>query len=208
MTPKWLNEGNREYIDVHSNLLGYVDVLNFFEEIERDFDVLHYCNGSNAGGRFVFQILNHEFIIDLAQIVNSKIQKEHILLEVMAGDGSLTRFLKPHIRAEMIATDSKRNVHDIPYPKWIVEYEALDAIDRFRPDAVLLSWEPLLSSTGLAICESGIPLIWIGDPEKCAPHSGIFDNEHKKLGNRFSLGRSDEFAEREFRSDIYLFNWH
>ncbi|NHJ13748.1 MAG: hypothetical protein EAX95_08725 [Candidatus Thorarchaeota archaeon] len=207
MAFKWVSKENLEYVDVHNNLLGYDEVLSLFEEIEREFDVLRYCNGRNVAGRFVFQILSREFIMDLARIVNSKLHKEHVLLEVMAGDGSLTRFLKPQIKAEMIATDSRRDSHDIPYPKWIAECEALDAIDRFRPNAVLLSWEPLLSSTGLTISESGIPLIWIGDPEKCAPYSGILDRKHKKLGNRYALGRYDKFAEREFHSDIYLFNW-
>jgi hypothetical protein len=210
MDNKWMKSDKSEYIDVHSELLSYSKVIRFFETIEVEFDVLKYCNGANAGGRYIFQILSQEFVEEVAQTINRVIEAlgaNSLLLEVMGGDGRLFELLKPRIKCNLVVTDSRRNAHDIAYPKWVIQAEALEAVREYSPGLVLMSWEPLLSSTGIEIAEMGIPLIWIGDPRHCGVDSGLMELEYKKVGSRYALGRRDRFEAKEFGTDIYLFNW-
>ena len=210
MDTGWMKSDKTLYIDVHHKLLPFSQVLDLFRRIDAEFDVLKYCNGFNAGGRFIFQILSQEFIEELAGIINNSIEDSRgkgPILEIMGGDGKLSEFLRPRVHGELIATDSKRDAHDIAYPKWVIKEDAMDAVRRFTPAIALMSWEPLLSSVGYDIVEMGLPLIWIGDPEYCAAESGLLRMHHERTRSRYALGRRDDFSSDEFRTDIYLFNW-
>ena len=46
-----------EFIDIHKELLSFEQVLEFFKHIEKEGEVKDYCNGANAGGRWIFQIV-------------------------------------------------------------------------------------------------------------------------------------------------------
>ncbi|MFX0107192.1 MAG: hypothetical protein ACFE7R_02820 [Candidatus Hodarchaeota archaeon] len=206
----WTRASSEEYIDIHKELLSYRVVLSFFELIEREFDVQRYCNGANAGGRYVFQIFNREFVVQLARVINNTLEvnpQNGPILEVMCGDGKLTEFLSPLIERRIITTDSKRDARDIAYPKWVETMDAHDAVNKYSPSIVLLSWEPMLSSIGLEIAELGIPLIWIGDPARCGVKSGILDHVHIPLKSPYALGRHDKFISRDFRTGAFLFNY-
>ena len=192
-----------EYIDIHSKLLSYAVVRLFFLGLERKGDVKSYCNGSNVAGRWVFQIFNREFIEELAGILNralGKRKKKPPVVEVMSGDGRLIEFIRPLIKRQCIATDSKDGRYNIGYPKWV---ETLDA--KYSPPFVIMCWEPYLSMTGIDIVKSGTPLAWIGNPVKCG-HTDIFDHPHIPLQSKYALSRHDFFLEQEFKTDIFFFN--
>lgn len=210
MPLEWTRDRNSEFIDVHKELLPYSKVRTLLRTVHDEFDVLKYCNGANSGGRFIFQILCKEFVEQLTDIINQAIgtsEETGILLEVMGGDGKLSEFLKPKVHWKIVVTDSKRDAHDIAYPKWIIKEDAMDAVRKYTPSIVIISWEPLLSSVGFEIVEMGVPLIWIGDPKYCGVDSGLLKVTHERVRSKYALGRRDDFGIGDYGTDIYLFNW-
>ncbi|MBN2229619.1 MAG: hypothetical protein JW779_08480 [Candidatus Thorarchaeota archaeon] len=198
---------DNEYADIHETLLPYSDVLTFLEKLEENGDVKSYCNGSNCAGRWFFQIYSKEFIDELVSVINHVLRKEKegTILEVMSGDGRFTEFLQTQVHTRVIATDAKDGRYSIAYPKWIETLDALEAIRKYNPSFIVLSWEPYLSMTGIEIAVSGIPLAWIGNPEMCG-HQDIFQRSHRQLNSRFALSRHDSFKEKNFKTDVFLFN--
>ena len=197
-----------EYMDIHSKLLPYAVVHLFFRGLEQKGDVKSYCDGANVAGRWIFQIFNTEFVEDLAQVLDKALgrrRKKPPVLEVMSGDGRLSEFLQPLIKRRIIATDSRDGRYNIGYPKWVETLDALDAVAMYSPSFVIMCWEPYLSMTGIEIVKSGIPLVWIGNPDMCG-HTDIFDQPHIPLESKFALSRHDYFLEKEFKSDIFFFN--
>lgn len=199
-----------QYIDIHRELCAYETVLSFFETLETEFDVLRYCSGENAAGRWIFQIYSNEFIQEIATIINGALAilcDSKPILEVMGGDGKLSEFLNAKLSSEIICTDSRQGEYDIVYPKWVLQMSALEAVEHFSPSVVVMSWEPFFSDAGGDIIDTGVPTVWIGDRNHCAVYSEMFNKPHIKMNSEFALGRKDSFSLREFRTDIYLFNW-
>ena len=202
------SQSNDEYRDIHSSLLSYAEVLEFFLQLEREGDVKSYCNGSNVAGRWFFQIYNKEFIEELSKVLNKILgrrRKNPPLLEIMCGDGRLTEFLQPMIKRRIIATDSKDGRYNIGYPKWVETLDAEDAITKYSPSFVIMCWEPYLSMTGIEIVKMGIPVAWVGNPKMCG-HTDIFENVNIPFESKFALSRHDFFAASEFKTDIFFFN--
>jgi hypothetical protein len=198
----WMQNGNGIFIDIHEELRSYSDVIRFLRIVEEE-GVLQYCNGNNSRGRLLFQIFSTEFIQSVADIITNA---KGPILEVMAGDGKLVEFLASRVNKEIIATDSKNYTYDIQYPDWILEYDAMQALDDFDPSVVILCWEPLYSDVGDRIAKNGHSLIWIGDPNRCAPKSGLLEREHIRMNSKYAIGRYDSIINEVYNTDIYLFN--
>jgi hypothetical protein len=198
-------------MDIHRDLLSYSDALAFFEQLETDSDVKKYCNGYNQSGRWIFQIYNREFIEELASIVNRSLESQEKnsspVLEVMCGDGRLTEFLQPFVKRDVIASDARDGRYNIPYPKWVESLDALEAIDKYKPSFIVLSWEPYLSIAGIKVVQKGIPTAWIGNPEMCG-HPNLFQIRHVPVRSSYTLSRHDSFRQRKFKTDIFLFNYN
>lgn len=206
----WTRAESSEYIDIHEELLPFELILEFFEQVESEDDVLRYCNGANEGGRWIFQIYSIEFMDQVADLLNEFYigrNQAGTVLEVMSGDGKLSEFLRPRIRSEIISTDGRIGNYGIAYPKWVENLDAFEALREYEPDIVILSWEPFYSSVGLEIVETGVPTIWIGDRRHSAVHSDLFERSHVRVRSRYALGRHDSFSNHQFETDIYLFNW-
>ncbi|MHA1938895.1 MAG: hypothetical protein ACW97O_11860 [Candidatus Thorarchaeota archaeon] len=210
MGDSWTRSSSSEYIDIHDKLFPYQRVLEFFEEVESEYEVLKYCSGVNERGRWIFQIYSTEFIEEVADLLKGFQMTENphgTILEVMSGDGKLTEFLKPLVSTKMIATDARIGNYGIAYPKWVENLDAIEALSTYRPDVVVIAWEPFYSSIGLEVVETGTPMMWIGDRRHSAVHSGLFDKDFTRVNSRYALGRRDSFVARQFETDIYLFNW-
>ncbi|RDE17722.1 MAG: hypothetical protein C4K49_01425 [Candidatus Thorarchaeota archaeon] len=204
----WMMHPSGEYIDVHEHLMGYQETLALLQAVEKDFGVRRYCNGYNAGGRWIFQIFNKEFVTKLAQIVKTvllRTGKPGPVLEVMAGDGRLTEFLGPLVDRQTVATDSRDGRYDIAYPKWVERLGALEAIAHYSPSIVIACWEPYLSMAGLDVIKKRIPTLWIGDPQWCG-HQDLFRSRSIPMGSEYALCRHDDFTGGTLRSGIFLFN--
>ena len=62
-------------------------------------------------------------------------------LEIGAGDGTLTRFLKDQ-GVRLTATDNHGWNKAVEYPEWVVKLDAREALARYAPEVVICSWPP------------------------------------------------------------------
>ncbi len=194
--------------DVHLQIGDYQSVLGHFLALESAGKVKEYCNGSNDGGRWIFQILNSEFVTDLVQAINAVLEssgRNGPVLEVMAGDGRLSEALSEKLSRPVMATDAKDGRYGIAYPKWVERLDALESVSKYDPALIVVSWEPYLSTIGLDLVATGKPLVWIGNPKMCG-HPDIMEMKHVTLKTPYALSRHDSFSERIFRSEVFLFN--
>lgn len=77
------------------------------------------------------------------QLVNqlSKITGKRKCLEIAAGDGTLTRFLKQR-GVQITATDDYSWQHSVSYPEWVIKQDAKVALAQDSPEVVICSWPP------------------------------------------------------------------
>ncbi len=71
----------------------------------------------------------------------SRIIGERYCLEIAAGDGTLTRFLKQE-GVHVTATDDYSWQHSVSYPEWVVKKDAKEALSLYSPEIVISSWPP------------------------------------------------------------------
>ncbi|MHA2033672.1 MAG: hypothetical protein ACTSX3_00015 [Candidatus Thorarchaeota archaeon] len=215
MIPDWMTKYDL-FIDIHDTLRPYSEARALLEVIERTWKLKSYFNGSNLGGRWIFQVFSQEFVTEIANIVNTIIREssgEGPVVEVMSGDGVLTDFLKRRVERPIIATDAKSPRYRIAYPKEVETIDAMEAVRKYNPAVVIACWEPHLSMTAIDIVRWGSPLIWIGDPQSCG-HPDLFTEHCKpagdysciKMNSKYALGRHDSLLKNELRTDIYVFN--
>ena len=62
-------------------------------------------------------------------------------LEIGAGDGTLTRFLKDQ-GVRITATDNHGWSHSVQYPEWVIKLDAREALTAYTPEVVICSWPP------------------------------------------------------------------
>ncbi len=215
MIPAWMTVGD-VFIDIHDRLRPYDEIREILETIERTWELKKYYNGSNLGGRWIFQVFSREFVAELAEILNVIVERTTNagpILEIMSGDGILTQFLAPLLNHRIIPTDAKSERYQIEFPKEIETISALDAVEKYSPSVVLVSWEPFLSMDTISIVEQGIPLIWIGDPQACG-HPDLFlehcngEVEHPciRIDSPYAIGRHDSLLNGDYRTGIYVYN--
>ena len=204
----WMYMSNGEFIDIHKELLPFDQVLEFFKHVEKEGEVKEYCDGANAGGRWIFQIYSREFIELLSNVI-TKILKgsKHPgpVLEVMSGDGRLSEFMKPLVDRTIITTDAKTGRDNIEHPKWVEEIDAVEAHSKYQPSVVIMVWEPFYSTTSVELIYSGTPILWIGNPESCAVGSGISELPSVQIDSEYLLCRHDNFADRKHLSRFIAF---
>lgn len=62
-------------------------------------------------------------------------------LEIAAGDGTLSRFLRD-AAVTINSTDDYSWKHEVKYPEWVVRKEAREALQQYEPEVVICSWPP------------------------------------------------------------------
>ncbi|WP_010251065.1 class I SAM-dependent methyltransferase [Acetivibrio cellulolyticus] len=62
-------------------------------------------------------------------------------IEIGAGDGTLTRFLKAY-GVSCLATDDYSWNNYIQYPDYVEKIDAKEALNKYKPDVVICSWAP------------------------------------------------------------------
>ena len=205
----WMITERGIYIDIHETLRPYTEVLSFVRRLEQEFSIKQYCNGANEGGRWIYQFYSIDFIQNLSHIVNSLFEaltEPRMMLEVMAGDGLLSHYLEPEISLPLISIDNKSSRDDIEFPKTMECIDALEAVRKYDPSLVLISWEPFYSDIAEQIIETEVPVIWIGDPSSCAVSSRIHEIEYRLEPSKFLLGRHDSVLRQEFRTEMRIYN--
>ncbi len=123
-------------------------------------------------------------------------------IEIGAGDGTLTKFLKSE-GANCIATDDYSWKHYINYPDFVEQLAAKDALDKYKPETVICSWTPPGNEFEKNIFRSDTVKLYIVIGSKNPSFSGNeetyqtqqqFTMEHSKRLSKLLLPQSDENA--------------
>ncbi len=89
-----------------------------------------------AESQGIYCFYSRPLIEKLAVLIGSR-----SCLEIAAGDGTLTRFLKIQ-GVQITATDNCSWKHAMQYPDWVVKREAREALKAYAPEVVICSWAP------------------------------------------------------------------
>lgn len=84
----------------------------------------------------IYCFYSRRLIEKLALLIGSR-----SCLEIAAGDGTLTRFLKDR-GVRITATDDGSWKHSVDYPDSVVKRGAKEALGAYAPEAVICSWPP------------------------------------------------------------------
>jgi hypothetical protein len=86
--------------------------------------------------RGIYCFYTRELIREISQLVGDR-----PCLEIAAGDGTLTAFLREK-GVNVRATDSHAWTHTTEYPGSVERLDAEQALEKYRPQSVLCSWPP------------------------------------------------------------------
>ncbi|MBI5918531.1 MAG: SAM-dependent methyltransferase [Nitrosomonadales bacterium] len=86
--------------------------------------------------RGIYCFYSRELIAALSQLI-----ADRNCLEIGAGDGTLTRFLKT-AGVAVTATDNHGWSQSVQYPAWVIELDARAALADYAPEVVICSWPP------------------------------------------------------------------
>ena len=86
--------------------------------------------------RGIYCFYSSALIQALAKLIASR-----SCLEIGAGDGTLTRFLKNQ-GVRLTATDTHGWKNTVQYPEWVVRLGAREALATYKPEVVVCSWPP------------------------------------------------------------------
>ena len=86
--------------------------------------------------RGIYCFFSQALIETLAGIIASR-----SCLEIGAGDGTLTRFLKNR-GVRLAATDNHGWKNAVAYPEWVIKLDAREALAAYAPEVVICSWPP------------------------------------------------------------------
>ena len=84
----------------------------------------------------IYCFYSKPFIDTLVEMINSR-----KCLEIGAGDGTLTGFLKSQ-GVELTATDDYSWAKSVHYPEWVIKLDAREALATYSPEVVICSWPP------------------------------------------------------------------
>ncbi len=84
----------------------------------------------------IYCFYSRQLIDRLAAIIDNR-----NCLEIAAGDGTLSRFLRDR-GVRTTATDDYSWGHAVSYPEWVVRSEARVALNRYAAETVICSWPP------------------------------------------------------------------
>lgn len=84
----------------------------------------------------IYWLYSKELIARLAALIDGR-----PCLEIAAGDGTLTQFLKDR-GVQITATDNGSRSHSVQYPEFVVKHDAREALRRYAPEIVICSWPP------------------------------------------------------------------
>ena len=134
----------------------------------------------------IYCFYSRELVEALAGMIASR-----SCLEIGAGDGTLTRFLKDRDVA-LTATDNHGWSQAVAYPDWVIKLDAREALATYSPEVVICSWPPAQNdferyvfttpSVQLYIVIGSRHQFAFGNWKDCRQQSAFELEEDKKLG--------------------------
>ncbi len=127
-------------------------------------------------------------------------------LEIGAGDGTLTRFLK-HRGVQLTATDSHGWNTVVEYPQWVIKLDAREALATYAPEVVICSWPPSQNDFERAVFDTPSVQMYIVIGSR---HQIAFGNwRHYRLQSAFDLQEDKKLGTLvlppELESAVYVF---
>lgn len=86
--------------------------------------------------RGIYCFYSQALVGELAEMIGAR-----SCLEIGAGDGTLSRFLKEQ-GVQITATDNHGWDNAVDYPDWVEKLDACAALSRYQPEVVVCSWPP------------------------------------------------------------------
>ena len=139
----------------------------------------------------IFQFFSEEFIEHVAQSI--KKLEAHRIIEIGAGDGFLSAFLKDK-GIDVVAIDD----YSRPFIERREHVEKLDhkeALNKYNPDLVVINWEEFLKTYSIDVLEypSVKYLLWIGEgPDGCTGSEELWEFDCDDTYNPYCLARTDD----------------
>ncbi len=96
-------------------------------------------------------------------------------LELAAGDGTLTRFLRD-LGVQITATDNHSWKHAIQYPEWVIKQGAQEALSLYTPEVVICSWPPANNNFERQVFMAHSVQLYIVISSRCQFASGNWDD--------------------------------
>ncbi len=126
-------------------------------------ELLEYCSLRN-----IYEIWTKEYIEQMVRYISRrKRDKKLTVVEIGAGDGKLSHFLRKTWKKEaidLIATDTGE--WDIPSEFVVEKIGVVEAIEKYNPDIIICSW--MVPGINLSISFDNVQeYILIGDPTVC-----------------------------------------
>lgn len=150
----------------------------------------------------IYCFYSKELINALAIIIGSK-----SCLEIAAGDGTLTRFLKAQ-GIQITATDNQSWSHSIEYPDTVFQCDAEAALQQYNPEIVICSWPPRDNDFERHIFETDSVQIYILIASRLEKASGNWKDYEKQ--STFSFKEDKKLSKLmlppELESAVYLFH--
>jgi hypothetical protein len=84
----------------------------------------------------IYCFYSKELLAALAELIGSR-----SCLEIAAGDGTLTRFLR-NMGIQIQASDDYSWEHAVRYPEWVARRDAKESLRLHAPEVVVCSWPP------------------------------------------------------------------
>lgn len=112
-------------------------------------------------------VVKHSWVVVVKEWLDSleKLTRGKAVLEVCAGSGLVSALMRKR-NCDWVATDKgvgKNNRYKMISNGHVVEMEAMDAVSRFKPDVLFVSWIDYESELDCELAELGLPMILVGE---------------------------------------------
>jgi hypothetical protein len=149
----------------------------------------------------IYCFYSKPFIATLVEMINNR-----KCLEIGAGDGTLTGFLKAQ-GVEITATDNYSWAKSVHYPEWVIKMDAREALTNYSPEVVICSWPPAQNDFESCIFQTPTVQLYIVIGSR---HKFAFGNwPAYKQQTTFELVEDTKLSEMvlppELESVVYIF---
>lgn len=150
----------------------------------------------------IYCFYSRELVDELATLIGSG-----PCIEIAAGDGALTRFLK-QAGVAISATDDHSWSGKVTYSNEVIKLDARRALKEFRPEVVICSWPPAKNSFEQFVfeTESVQRYVVIGSRHKFASGNWPIYHSQKTFKMRMDVELSQLLLPPEFGGAVYVFD--
>jgi hypothetical protein len=150
----------------------------------------------------IYCFYSRELVDELATLIGSA-----LCVEIAAGDGALTRFLK-EAGVVISATDDHSWSGKVTYANEVTKLDARSALKELRPEVVICSWPPAKNSFEQFVfeTESVQRYIVIGSRHKFSSGNWPIYHSQKTFKMRMDVELSKLLLPLEFGGAVYVFD--